>query len=70
MWLGRVFVSRDKHLPKESVLRQRTGKTFSGVICAHQMSLTVGQCVRDLEPLAKANDPADFADRIEYLPLR
>ena len=32
--------------------------------------VTVGQCIRDLELIAKVYDPPDIADRIEFLPLR
>ena len=43
---------------------------FAGVVYAHQLRVTVGQCIADLELIAKASDPADVADRVIYLPLR
>jgi hypothetical protein len=33
-------------------------------------SLTLGQCVADLELIANVGEPADLAKRIYYLPLR
>jgi hypothetical protein len=32
-----------------------------GVIYAHQLDVTIGQCVLDLELLATAGEPRDFA---------
>lgn len=34
------------------------------------MSISLyGDCVRDLEIIAKAGHPEDFANRVQYLPL-
>ena len=68
--LGRVMFSQDEHFPKEAVARQRRGDHFAGVIYVHQLRLTVGQCVQDLELLAKVYDPGEFVDRVLYLPLK
>ena len=54
----------------EGVRRQRTGEPFAGIIYAHQLRVTTGQCINDLELIAKVYDPADLAGRIEYLPLK
>jgi predicted nuclease of predicted toxin-antitoxin system len=68
--LNRILVSFDRDLLEEANKRQRTGEFFCGVVYGHQMRISIGQCVRDLELLAKASEPADFENRIEYLPLR
>jgi hypothetical protein len=67
--LGRVLFSQDEDLLAEATHRQRTSRPFGGVIYAHQLALTVGQCIRDLEIIAKAGLPEDLANRVEYLPL-
>lgn len=67
--LGRVLFSRDDDLLVEAVHRQREGISFAGVIFAHQLQASIGQCVHDLEMVAKAGDPEDMVDRIQYLPL-
>jgi len=67
--LGRVLFSQDRDLLREAAERQRRDVPFAGVIYAHQLEATVGQCVKDLELLAYASDPGDFANRVEYLPL-
>jgi hypothetical protein len=46
------------------------GIHFAGVIYAPQLELSVGQFIEDLEILAKAGFPADFVNRVQYLPMR
>jgi len=31
--------------------------------------VSIGDCVRDLEIIAKVGSPEDFANRVQYLPL-
>ena len=69
-FLGRVLFTRDADLLAEAVVRQRSGATFPGVIYAHQLRVTIGQCVADLELIAKADNPAEWVNRVEYLPLK
>ena len=67
--LGRVMFSQDEDLPIEAHHRQAKGINFAGVIYAHQMSVSIGNCVRDLEIIAKVSEPEDFANWVQYLPL-
>jgi predicted nuclease of predicted toxin-antitoxin system len=67
--LGRVLVSQDDDLLREAARRQATGERFSGVVYSHQLRITVGQTIRDLERLATIYEPADMDNRVEYLPL-
>lgn len=67
--LGRVLFSQDQDLLQEAARRQQQGVTFSGLIYGHQLRLTIGQAVQDLELLAKVYDPVDMLNRVEYLPL-
>jgi hypothetical protein len=68
--LGRVLTAQDEDLLIEAERRQRNGKPFAGVIYEHQLDVTIGQCIDDLELMAKVYEPADMADRVEYLPLK
>src|SRR5262245_29888297 len=43
-------------------------REFAGVIYAHQLGITIGQAIRDLELIAKVMEPADMKNRIEFLP--
>jgi hypothetical protein len=45
-----------------------SGHDFAGVAYAHQLKISIGQAIRDLELLAKALDPDDMRNRVEYLP--
>jgi Domain of unknown function (DUF5615) len=66
--LGRVLFSQDEDLLVIAHQRQQTGREFAGVVYAHQLAISVGQAVRDLELIAKALDPDDMRNRVEYLP--
>jgi hypothetical protein len=67
--LGRVLFTQDKDFLIETARRLQQGIAFVGVIYGHQRRVTLGKCVRDLELLCAAGEPADFADRVIYLPL-
>lgn len=67
--LERVLFTRDYNLLQEATRRQRTGTSFYGVIYAHQLRVSIGDCIRDLEIIAKAGEPEDLLNRVEYLPL-
>jgi hypothetical protein len=67
--LSRVLVSQDEDLLAEATHRQRNGISFNGVFYAHQLGITVGRFVNDLEVLAQCGDAADFLNRVEFLPL-
>lgn len=66
--LGRVLFSQDEDLLAEGVRRQRSGETFTGVIYAHQ-DVPIRICIDDLELIAGGCEPAEYQDRVEYLPL-
>lgn len=67
--LGRVAFSRDQDFLREATSRQTEGRPFEGVIYAHKSFVSIGTCVKDLELLANAGNPEDFANQVYYLPL-
>jgi hypothetical protein len=67
--LGRVLFTRDGDLLAEAASRQRNGIPFGGVIYAHQLRVSIGTCVQDLEIIAKAGEPEDLINGVQYLPL-
>ena len=67
---GRVVFTQDTDFLRMAAQRQRAGIAFAGVVFAEQRAVTIGQCIEELELIAKVYEPADMANRVEYLPLR
>jgi hypothetical protein len=67
--LGRVVFTRDDDFLSEAHRRQRTGVPFGGVIFAHQLKVSIGRCVHDLEVIAKVGEPEDMYNSVQHLPL-
>jgi len=67
--LNRVLITQDEDLLAEAARRQREGIPFAGLIYAHQLSITIGQFINELELLASAGELEDFDGRVEFLPL-
>ncbi len=67
--LNRVLFSQDRHLLGIAGHWSRTGRDFRGLIYSHQLNITIGRAVRDLELMAHALDPEDMHNRIEFIPL-
>jgi hypothetical protein len=67
--LGRVLFTRDDDFIVEAVRRQREGIDFHGVIYAHQLRVSIGTCVQDLEIIAKAGELEDLMNEVKFLPL-
>ena len=62
--LGRVLFSQDDDLLVEAVRRQTEGIPFGGVIYAHQLRVSIGVCVRDLELIATVARPTDLRNQV------
>ncbi len=66
---GRVMVTQDIRFRVLAESWQRTGRSFSGLIFAHQRRVSFGDMVNDLELIAKATEPQFWLNRVEQLPL-
>ena len=67
--LGRVLVSQDVDLLRVGSQLLREHKDFAGIIFAHQLRITIGVMVEDLDLIARATSKEEWWRRIEYLPL-
>lgn len=67
--LERVLFTRDDDLLAEAIRRQREGIPFRGVIYAHQLRVSIGTCIQDLEIITKAGEPEDLINGVTFLPL-
>jgi hypothetical protein len=66
--LGRVLFSQDEDLLVIAHQRISSGQDFAGVVYAHQLAISIGEAIRDLELIAKVLEPDDMRNRVEYLP--
>ncbi|MBC7825619.1 MAG: DUF5615 family PIN-like protein [Candidatus Parcubacteria bacterium] len=67
--LQRVLFTRDDDFLAIVKQLQQKESSFSGVIYAPQQLVSIGDCVRDLELIAKTCDLEDFTSHVQYLPL-
>ena len=68
--LGRVLFTQDNDLITEAAKRQKNGIHFQGVIYAHQLRISIGACVNDLEIIVKAAEPDELVNTVVFLPLK
>lgn len=68
--LQRVLFTQDDDLLREAKERQQAGLMFGGVIYAHQLNVTIKECIEDLTLVALASTPEEWLNRVEYLPLK
>ena len=67
--LQRVLFTQDDDLLNEAAKRIQGDIPFYGVIYAHQLRVSIGACVHDLEIIAQAGEPEDITGRVQFLPL-
>ena len=67
--LKRVLFTQDDDFLAEATIRQQKGTNFAGIVYAHKLRVTVGNCIRELEIIAKAASYEELESRIQYLPL-
>jgi hypothetical protein len=66
--LGRVIFTQDIRFKALAEAWQRQQRAFAGLLFGHQLGGTIGQYVKDLELIAKASEPAEWANIVEHLP--
>lgn len=67
--LRRILFTFDNDFLVDASRRQRQSIPFTGVIYVHPLRVSVSKRIIDLELIAKVGEPADLANRVEYLPL-
>jgi uncharacterized protein with PIN domain len=66
---GRVLFTQDDDLLVEATRRQQAGLPFHGVIYAHQLRVSIGRCIQDLEVIATVGSDEDVTGQVIFLPL-
>lgn len=67
--LGRIVFSQDRDFLVEAKHRQSRGVPFPGIVYGHQLVVQIGDCIRDLELIAKLGELQEFENRVQFLPL-
>jgi len=67
--LGRAVFSQDDDFLSIARDWQLQHREFAGLIYAHQMSITIGQAVRDLALISQVLDAPEIYNQVEFLPL-
>jgi hypothetical protein len=68
--LNRVLFTQDIRFRVLAETWQIEGTPFSGLIFGHQLGGTIGQFVKDLELIAKASEPDEWINAVEYIPFK
>jgi hypothetical protein len=67
--LGRIVFTQDDDFLVIGHQWQNSGREFAGIAYAHQLRITVGQAIHDLELMAKIMTADEMRNRIEFLPI-
>jgi hypothetical protein len=67
--LGRIMFSQDDDLLAIASDWIKSSRPFSGLIFGHQLSVTVGQAVSDLELIAQVLSPEEMRNQVFWIPL-
>ena len=68
--VGRVLFTQDEDFLVIASKRQNSEIPFAGILFARQRDISIQQAIRDLELIAKACEPSDFTNRVEFLPYQ
>lgn len=67
--LRRVLFTRDDDFLRETTRRLRNGQEFCSVVYAHQLHVSIGDCIAGLELICMTSTPEDVLNKVYFLPL-
>jgi predicted nuclease of predicted toxin-antitoxin system len=68
--LRRVLFPQDNDFIEIESLLQESNKKFIGLVYVHQLSLGIGEMIKELRSISDCADYEKIANRVIYLPLR
>ena len=68
--LKRLLFSQDTDLLRIAHERHEKGLSFAGVVFAEQKPGMIGRFIEDLALIAEYTEPAEYRNRVQWLPLR
>jgi hypothetical protein len=67
--LDRILFSQDVDLLRIAHQWQTQRRSFAGVIFGHQRRTSIGQCIEDLELIARCCSQDELANQVYFVPL-
>jgi len=67
--LDRTLFSQDEDLLRVADEWRTAYRRFAGLVYAHQRGPSLGNCIKDLELIAKCCSPEDVENQVIFLPL-
>jgi predicted nuclease of predicted toxin-antitoxin system len=67
--LNRLLFTQDDDFLVEAQHRQESGIFFPGVLYAHQLNISIGGCITDLELISQLATAEELQNTVRYLPL-
>ncbi len=67
--LQRVLVTQDEDFLGIAQIWQAAGRSFEGIIYSHQLKISIGDLINDLTLISAVCLPADYQNRVIFLPL-
>ncbi|MDR4508736.1 MAG: DUF5615 family PIN-like protein [Candidatus Brocadiaceae bacterium] len=68
--LKRTIFTNDDDFLVEATKRQRNGQLFYGLIYAHHLRISIGNCIKELELLSKSGEIDEIKNQVIFLPLK
>jgi len=68
--LERIVFTQDADFLRIANEWANASREFAGVVYGHQLQVTIGQAIHDLELIAAVMSAEEMRSRVEYLPLR
>jgi hypothetical protein len=68
--LGRLIVTQDGDFLGIAASWSKSGRSFGGIFYAHQLGVSIGQLVEDIELITSCCELNELVDRVTFLPLR
>lgn len=67
--LNRILFTRDDDLLRQARKRQLDGVQFLCVVYAHQLYVSIGICISDLELICTIGNSSDIQNSVLFLPI-
>ena len=67
--LNRIMFTQDDDFLVEAHRRQNLEQFFTGVVYAHQLKISIGSCITDLELISQLASTRELENTVRYLPL-